>query len=260
MEVPEKKNDGIETGIPLFWVREIDNFGDKLAPVVVEKLFGKPFHYAAKSPRLLALGSVLNQAKDGDVVWGSGFWFRKIITTKPKVFAVRGPSSRELLLECGVKCPAVYGDPALLFPKFHLPRQREKHPLLVMPHRSDRLLGEEAATLELPAIFIDDDIWNIIDGIASCGMLVTSSLHGLIIAEAYEIPVVLLRNHAHCRERPHFKYVDYFRSTARQDETRFGLSIPEAAERPLSKPKFPDLDRLFDAFGAAADEVMKSIC
>ena len=46
-----------------------------------------------------------------------------------KVLAVRGPLSRNYLLENGVDCPDVYGDPALLFPKYYKPHIYKKYKL-----------------------------------------------------------------------------------------------------------------------------------
>lgn len=57
------------------------------------------------------------------IVWGAGVIdnAEELLAHPKKVLAVRGPLSRQYLLERGIECPAVYGDPALLVPKVYNP-------------------------------------------------------------------------------------------------------------------------------------------
>ena len=85
-------------------------------------------------------------------------------------------------------------------------------------------------------------------------ILVTSSLHGLIVAEAYGIPVVLLRNQKHKAIEHHFKYIDYFASTGRDNLTCFDESLDMVVRKPLPPPKMPPLDRLVEAFPSSVSQ------
>ena len=53
-------------------------------------------------------------------------------------------------------------------------------------------------------------------------LILSSSLHGVILAEAYGIPAVLIRN----ENEPLFKYKDYYMGTGR-DKVVFAKSIKE---------------------------------
>ncbi|RYG55247.1 MAG: hypothetical protein EON56_05935 [Alphaproteobacteria bacterium] len=67
------------------------------------------------------MGSVIQQARNGDVIWGSGVngksWPKNLDTHKKiTVASVRGPMTKAVLDQARIMCPAVYGDPALLVP------------------------------------------------------------------------------------------------------------------------------------------------
>ena len=113
---------------PLFWwgSPNATNFGDYLSKVVVERLAhvrlpDAPASLSSNRRLLLAVGSIIHFARDGDVVWGSGFRESPLREDRRyrtlDVRAVRGPISRDDLLQMGIACPEVYGDPALLLPR-----------------------------------------------------------------------------------------------------------------------------------------------
>jgi pyruvyltransferase len=60
------------------WVpvgRRINNFGDLLGPLVVERVLAQrrlTGHPGRRDCTLFSIGSVLHNAQDGDVVWGAG--------------------------------------------------------------------------------------------------------------------------------------------------------------------------------------------
>src|SRR5690606_3481856 len=96
------------------------NFGDDLSHVIVERILNRPVTYRSlKSDYkiLLSAGSILHYARDNDVIWGSGFRENPLSENrfhKLDVRAVRGPKTRNFLLQMGINCPEIYGDPAVL--------------------------------------------------------------------------------------------------------------------------------------------------
>lgn len=152
--------------------------------------------------------------------------------------AVRGPLTREIVLKYGHKCPEVYGDPAILMPYIYSPKREVKHDFLVIPQyyteSEFRLKYPNMNTLSMNT----DDYKQVIDAIMSSKKVITSSLHGIILAEAYGVPVVFFRG---LEQRIDFKYLDYFYSTGRK-EIQIANSFEEALKmEPLPLPDLKSL-------------------
>ena len=238
----------------------VSNWGDKLNPVLVRFLTGRRPVNRKRAPEgapvHLVIGSGLSSAaRDGDVVWGSGF-LENIAPSRVadvRVCAVRGPLSRSLLLAAGRDCPEVYGDPALLMPLFYNPEVTPSYDVGLIQHC--REIGEEPLPLLPPGltvrvIDITGGIEEVIDAILSCRRILSSSLHGMIAAHAYGVPATWLK----ISDRPlgdGFKFGDYWASMGRDDiepiEVRPGVAVdPEAGISTPGKP-LVDLFRLIQA-------------
>jgi hypothetical protein len=95
------------------------NFGDVITPYLIHKISGGKIVWVDSRyclrPYIVASGSVLQLVNKNAIVWGAGIISQKDIIKKPrKILAVRGPCSRKRLLELGISCPEIYGDPGLL--------------------------------------------------------------------------------------------------------------------------------------------------
>lgn len=207
------------------------------------------------------MGSILPWAIDRDtIVWGSGtlssqdpLW--NTIDKPLSVRAVRGPLTRQLLLSRGIECPEIYGDPALLFPRYYTPNVEKRYKYGVILHVSTKtnetiysklntILGENMLIIN-PKQFSQ---WHsFIDDICSCEAIVSSSLHGIIIADAYEIPNVWIsldENHPD----DNFKFKDYYLSVNKDisKPLNFDTITPEVIQDHLQSWQKPtiDLDKL----------------
>lgn len=177
------------------------NFGDALNPRIVEILSKKRVYsykdvLIKRGPVYAVIGSILNDIDVKNLeIWGSGFIsddgnFKK----KPsKIHAVRGPLTRQRILELGIECPEVYGDPALLLPLIYTPKVSKEYVLGVIPHFVDKgneyiknLKNEYPEAVLI--IDIEDQLKNVINNVNRCQYIASSSLHGLIVADAYDIP------------------------------------------------------------------------
>jgi pyruvyltransferase len=176
---------------------------------------------AERPTSLFSIGSVLHFARDGDTVWGSGR-NGKIAESEHRfaaldVRAVRGPLTRQFLLDRNIACPAVYGDPALLVPQLFPMRFRRKAiagKIGIVPNLNDleSVSGQEGNERRV----IDPTRrWDrVIDEILSCEMVIASSLHGLIIADAFGVPCAQVR----FSDTEHdFKYADYHHGAGRAE-------------------------------------------
>lgn len=175
------------------------------------KLFNRPYISAVGS--ILTLFNMKNA-----IIWGSGIISSKEkVNGKPKmVCAVRGPLTRQKLLEQGIDCPEVYGDPALLIPRYYMPKTQKQYKLGIIPHYQDqnssllnKLQNEEGVLIINIAHY---EHWlDFIDQIHECKVVASTSLHGLIISEAYGIPNVWIKLKGQ-ESRDDFKYHDFFLS------------------------------------------------
>ncbi|MEZ0131425.1 polysaccharide pyruvyl transferase family protein, partial [Flavobacterium sp. LBUM151] len=174
----------------------VDNVGDLLSPVIVDfmkkhnGIVDKPL---SRTVRLFAIGSIMDLASSDMVVWGSGL--RTNDSYPPKVNfdirAVRGPKTRNKLLINGFSCPEIFGDPALLLPLFYYPNVEKKNDYIIIPHYSKESRVPEKYNNQMVSTITSD--WKgFINEILASNYVITGSLHGLIIAEAYGIPAVLL--------------------------------------------------------------------
>lgn len=227
----------------------IENFGDHLSEVIVSKLLADRGHFLGEGRsdpmRLLAVGSILHFAKDGDYVWGSGIYggaseqeyrFKNL-----HVHAVRGPMTYEFLKKKGIRAPEIFGDPALLLPRL-LPGRFESSPrqgLAIVPHYKDLGLVGRAAGVLSPF-----EPWNhVVAKITSAAMVVSSSLHGLIVADAYGVPARYVRL---SEAENILKFTDYYAGTGRPFEP--ARSIPEAIEMGGAAPPAFNADALIGSF------------
>lgn len=185
--------------------RKNGNWGDIVSGVIGTWLSGLPVervYYGAEDLRELytATGSILQWIKAENVhVWGIGFIGDNLsLSIKiTKVHGVRGPLTRANLLKLGVDCPEVYGDPALLLPLLYKPDIKKKYKLGIVPHYADFKDPVLDNFREQDDILVIDitkrgggDYTRFLNEILSCDKIVSTSLHGLIAADAYGVPAV----------------------------------------------------------------------
>ena len=206
----------------------IHNFGDDLNIHLVEHLSGKrvvPIQYSGKKSitrdNYICIGSYLHNSNSNSIIWGTG----AIENSLPKGFdfkqicAVRGPLTRNLLISNGFDCPQIFGDPALLLPTIYTPKVEKRYKFGIIPHivdKSSPQLEEASKGKNITIIDIQHDShWHsFIDKICECEIILSSSLHGLIIADAYNIPNVWCEFSGELIGK-HFKFNDYFLSVQR---------------------------------------------
>lgn len=204
------------------------NWGDDLNIYLLDKLWGRTLSYMYTSTmairkhrdNYIVIGSTLAMlSNETSIVWGAGVIDEKEQMGNPpkKILAVRGPKTRQWLLNKGIQCPKVYGDPAMLLAEIYTPKQTGKrYKLGVIPHYDDfdhhtlQLLKNDPDVLFIHMEGYKDWL-GLIDDLASCEYIASSSLHGLIMAEAYGIPNLWLEISGKLMGT-HFKFHDFFQS------------------------------------------------
>lgn len=214
---------GIVASRSMYWFyKEADgiNFGDWIGPYLFEKIKGKqPFFHDPRRGSIgsyfLGCGSILGHIRQPHraAVWGSGAIKADSKFPAPKkVYAVRGPLSRKLCLDYGYPCPPMYGDPGILMPRFYKPTPRQqRYSLGIVPHFKDWQLAKSLFGDRDDLLIIDvrRSVEAVIDDMMSCETVVSSSLHGVIIAQAYGLPAAwaILSDNV---IGGGFKFADYF--------------------------------------------------
>lgn len=209
------------------------NFGDELNYYLLKELTDQrilnilnTFH-GDRFNNYEVIGSVIDIfTNPNTIIWGAGAikGGDNLISAKPaKVCAVRGKLTREYLLQQGVQCPEVYGDPALLMPLIYKPKVEKKYKVGLIPHVDDLSnpkVEEFVKDDSIRLIRLDcyNDWHNVIDELCSCEMVISSSLHGLILADAYKVPNLWVQYEDHLIGGS-FKFLDYFSSVGRIQES-----------------------------------------
>lgn len=207
-----------------YWLGE-PNFGDMLNIDVCQKLFSvDPIETNPKECEATFIGSTLDDflykgvfkftrryrvlwRKEPIKVWGSGFITGRNNFVKRKYhlpetyfrrfdcFAVRGRLSLDRLKKIDKRQSfdkVVLGDPGLLAPKLLPKMPDKKYRVGLIPHHME---------LGLPIweyirnyvhnstiINVDGNVEDTIRQIAQCDVILSSAMHGLIVADAFDIP------------------------------------------------------------------------
>ena len=220
------------------WKCRRNNWGDAIAEYIAEQISGqsvKWFHgedIKTNELRYTCTGSI-NQwlRSDNTVIWGTGFISEiSRLHIKPAgITAVRGPLTREKFIKFGyLNCPEVYGDPALLLPRFYNPNIKKKYKVGIIPHYVDAAHPWLNKFKDNPNIKIIDvtnrpeEMKNhrFINEVLQCEHILSSSLHGIIIGDAYGIPSTWIKFSDNVVGKG-FKFRDYFMSVNRLDREPF---------------------------------------
>ena len=118
----------------------------------------------------------------------------------------------------GVECPEVYGDPALLLPRFYNPEVQKRYEVGLIPHYADKShpwLESCRHDPKVRIIDVESGTYDFVQAVKSCGLIVSSSLHGIICADAYGVPALWMELSDQVIGNG-FKFHDYFGSIQRE--------------------------------------------
>lgn len=189
-------------GIPLHWCIS-NNIGDALNYWLVKKITGKPAYWVPRESnnfKFICIGSILNWADEHCGVWGAGLANQTdTVNSSARIYSVRGPVSAKIAEECGVLLQGPHGDPALLVSKYYNNNRKKFGQCKVglIPHYADyhalcqydpefKIVDNHFKGIKIINVF--DPIEKIADEIKKCQVILSSSLHGLILADAYGVP------------------------------------------------------------------------
>lgn len=290
--------------IPLYYWKQKANLGDALSGYLVRRLFKLSGNNvtvldvpAWKSKKFVAIGSLLNEdlLMTKNVFWGTGclgeyrFHEKKISTDFPfhiftrilpgflkkaiqqkntTILAVRGPLTRALLLNQGIECPAIYGDPAILLPMIYQPQTRKSEKIGIILHYVHSESGELPEDQRFSFIDIscstDLEIEHFVDKVNECSKVFSSSLHGIIVAQALGIPAqwITFREMRINSFEDSFKFKDYFLGSNQKVQEPIELgSLKDVCslidKTPPNVQEFKNKQKLYDAFLSLNIEIFR---
>lgn len=253
----------------IYWSKyEPKNFGDWVGPYLYTKYTNSiPTYRPANrfSSTVYTAGSIFRNigVANSAIVWGSGVISATDQFHPPKeILAVRGRKTYEVLKSKGLKCPKVFGDPAILlsdvYPKV---RQNPRYSLGIIPHFKELEFAKKIyADVSDEIVIIDPTlpIESIVNLIVDCDMTLSSSLHGIIVSHTYGV------RSGWCRfsieeallEGDDIKFYDYFSSFGYDQKVECLKMIPEICsdfsfiKNHVKKSVFPESTSLVDKLKA----------
>lgn len=228
--------------IRAYWSRSA-NFGDALTPWLFDQFTSAEVTFArAGSAELFAVGSLLDWIPEGftGTVLGAGKMRPGpcVDLNAANVLAVRGPLTAAY---ANVDCD-LYGDLGLLC-RLYPHQNTGRYKVGVLPHMRDTRLAPKLARKGNLAIDICSPIEQVISQVADCQRIVTSSLHGLILADALGIESRWEQSDAVYGGR--FKFDDYHLGM-------FGTPVPDGWRTADQNVVDARTARLYDALQTVA--------
>ncbi len=211
-----------DDGIRAWWTSGYNNWGDMVTPFIMEALSGRRVVRGHGEGAIYAVGSIISNVQPGGRLWGCGLLSRRHVPSPfpgdVSVHAVRGPLTRQCLLRAGVEAPPIYGDPVLLMPYLLKADGEPTTDIGIICHYNDAPhLGRVTGNSRYRMIDIQAGLPDVIRAVLECEAIISSSLHGLVLAEAYGRRAAWLQvdrgRHLVGRD---FKFRDYLLATQRR--------------------------------------------
>ncbi len=180
------------------------------------------FYNFIKMPEvLLVIGSILETSNSSkNKIWGAGFISSKTKKVSGTFYAVRGLRTVQKLRGMGYKAPDAIGDPALLLPIIYQPKVKAQNKIGIIPHYQHYFELKDKFGEEFTVINLLDPIEKVIDEISSCTITYSTSLHGIIVSHAYQVPSLWAEFPGLTFTRlvgDNIKFFDYFSSVGISD-------------------------------------------
>lgn len=233
----------------VFYWKGKKNFGDLLTPLLINKFTHLDTEYVEpKNAKLISVGSIIDLLPYdwNGVIAGAGILHEhNEFHTESIILAVRGPLTFERIVHNNRK-NVVLADPGLIADELVGP-QEKLYNLGIIPHWTDKELEFNTEFLKYnPKIIrVGDDPLEVIRQIGQCRKIVSSSLHGIILADAFGIPRRIeipprALTHPH-QEGGIFKWKDYSASI----EMKLEIGVTQTASINIITEKQHEL---FDVF------------
>ena len=212
------------------------NFGDGVNKKFWQYIINFDINKNPSDIHYITTGSIMCLVNKKSIIFGTGFISEygdigggnyesksniKHITPYA-IIAVRGPLSRQKLLNFNIKCPENYGDPLILMPcVYNKQAIIEDNIIGIIPHYIDNdndnykllksNLENEGYIVKFIDIEVTDNYEKLIDDINNCKYIISSSLHGVIMGIIYKKKTIFVEFSNKVIGNT-FKFEDFFQS------------------------------------------------
>lgn len=230
-----------------YWWRGRPNFGDLLTPLLMSHFADLEVTWAPVAEAgFVCVGSVLEHLPPGwtGTVIGSGRLKpdSQIDLSRARVMALRGPLTAK-----GAKARGSFaiGDAGLLADE--LVTVEKKHELGIVPHWSDTTLEHRPEFKRYNPVIIrpSEDPLEVIRKIGECRKIISSSLHGIIVADAFGIPRRIEMTERFAKEGGDFKFRDHCAAIS----IPFKVGVTQEPSRYKVQDRQHELFDVFEEFG-----------
>lgn len=237
----------------LYYWQAKRNFGDLLSALLIKRFTGFDSQWTEpEDAEIVVIGSILEHLPRNweGIIAGAGKLHEntKIDLPYARILALRGPLTAK-----GLKGDFVLGDPGLLADELVKSEDKE-YDLGIVPHWTDKTLEKNPTFLKYtPKIIrVSDEPLKVVSEIGKCKKIVSSSLHGIILADAFNIPRRIeisprMLSHPH-QEGGLFKWLDYSASLG----VKLEIGVTQLIDRNIIIDKqheifdvFEEIKRLF---------------
>jgi pyruvyltransferase len=183
----------LQNKITAYWDIGTTNFGDLITPLLLKKYGFTPVHTSPDNSEVISTGSILQKMPEdySGCILGSGLIKDTVRHFKnANILAVRGELTRQRI---GASKNVVLGDPGLLASQVLKHRQSKSYTLGIVPHfldKSDLRIRNFKRKYNRDVLLIDvkRQPLKVFEDIDKCEFILSSSLHGLIVADSLGIP------------------------------------------------------------------------
>lgn len=225
--------------IKLYWwqyaEKEHGNFGDEITRLLIAKIFNKKTVWAPSSQcDIVGAGSIIDhvletKGNNRPCLWGAGFIKESDSRIGEETFGIAALRGKLSLSRADVTYPVALGDPGILA-SYLLDSAPviKKFKLGLIPHYIDYEtdIVKKLRNLSTDLIVIDptQECQSVIQTISECEMILSSSLHGLIVADSLSIPNhrLIISDNLVDGE---YKFLDYY---SVYDNERYNPMLPES--------------------------------
>jgi len=197
------------------------NFGDKLTKLLIEHFTKHEVTLISRKDTskldMIGVGSILHVVKRGGFrgkIWTTGFMqpYHRGDFTNCNVIAVRGKLTLSKI-KCKNKEKVIIGDGGLLCDQLYPKNFEKQYVLGIIPHfidsNNEQINKFIDSSSDIVKIDICDQPPKIVEAVKKCQYILSSSLHGVILADSLNIPNdwIQISNKVHGKG---FKFRDHY--------------------------------------------------